>query len=65
MSQSELPLLRTSLPGPKAARLIERDQAVLSPSYTRGYPLMVDRGEGAMVYRTRLFGHTFVQAAIA
>ena len=49
MSQSHLPLLRTPLPGPKAKQLIERDRAVLSPSYTRGYPLVVDRGEGAIV----------------
>jgi 4-aminobutyrate aminotransferase len=39
----------TSLPGPKAAEIIERDRRVLSPSYTRGYPLVVRRGEGAIV----------------
>ncbi|HWF46084.1 MAG TPA: acetyl ornithine aminotransferase family protein [Bryobacteraceae bacterium] len=44
-----LPELVTSLPGPKAAEIIERDRRVLSPSYTRGYPLVVKRGEGAMV----------------
>ena len=49
MSDSSLPLLRTPLPGPKAKALIERDRAVLSPSYTRGYPLVVERGEGAIV----------------
>ena len=49
MNDSQLPLLRTPLPGPNARRLIERDQAVLSPSYTRGYPLVVERGEGATV----------------
>jgi len=49
MSQSPLPLLRTPLPGPKAKQLIERDQAVISPSYTRAYPLVVERGEGAIV----------------
>ena len=37
MSDSLLPLLRTPLPGPKAKALIERDRAVLSPSYTRGF----------------------------
>ena len=31
----QLPHLVTSLPGPKAAALIARDEAVLSPSYTR------------------------------
>lgn len=44
-----LPELVTSLPGPKAAEIIERDRRVLSPSYTRGYPLVVKRGKGAMV----------------
>jgi 4-aminobutyrate aminotransferase len=45
----DLPQIRTSLPGPKAAAIIERDHAVLSPSYTRCYPLVAARGEGAMV----------------
>ncbi len=49
MTDPPLPSLRTPLPGPKAKALIERDRAVLSPSYTRGYPLVVDRGEGAIV----------------
>ena len=44
-----LPVLRTPLPGPKAKSLIERDRAVLSPSYTRSYPLVVERGEGALI----------------
>jgi 4-aminobutyrate aminotransferase len=29
--------------------MIERDRAVVSPSYTRGYPLVAQRGEGAIV----------------
>src|SRR5579884_4490126 len=44
-----LPNLVTSLPGPKAAEVIARDAAVLSPSYTRCYPLVIKRGEGAVV----------------
>ncbi len=44
-----LPNLITALPGPKARQVIERDQAVLSPSYTRCYPLVMERGEGAIV----------------
>ena len=43
------PHVRTSLPGPKAKAIIERDRAVVSPSYTRDYPLVIARGEGAMV----------------
>src|SRR4051812_34912019 len=41
--------LVTSLPGPKAQAIIDRDHAVLSPSYTRGYPLVVKSGEGAII----------------
>ncbi len=47
--RSDLPNLQTALPGPKARRVIERDGAVLSPSYTRSYPLVAARGEGAIV----------------
>ena len=43
------PLIKTSLPGPRAKALIDRDKAVVSPSYTRGYPLVMERGYGAMV----------------
>jgi len=44
-----LPKLITSLPGPKAKAIIDRDDQVISPSYTRSYPLVAERGEGAMV----------------
>src|SRR5204863_9419440 len=44
-----LPRISGSLPGPNAARIIERDGRVLPPSYTRSYPLVVERGEGAVV----------------
>lgn len=43
------PVLRTSLPGPRAQALIERDRKFLSPSYTRFYPLVAERGSGAMI----------------
>jgi 4-aminobutyrate aminotransferase len=45
----EVPLIRTPLPGPRAAAIIERDRAVVSPSYTRGYPFVMSRGSGAVV----------------
>jgi 4-aminobutyrate aminotransferase len=44
-----LPEIRTALPGPRAQAMIERDSRVLSPSYTRCYPLVAERGEGAIV----------------
>src|SRR5688572_16658251 len=43
------PEIRTPLPGPRARAIIERDRAVVSPSYTRGYPLVIERGAGSMV----------------
>jgi 4-aminobutyrate aminotransferase len=45
----DFPKITGALPGPKGQAIIERDRAVLSPSYTRGYPLVVKRGEGAMI----------------
>lgn len=46
---SRLPRLITPLPGPKAAAVVARDREVLSPSYTRCYPFVMKRGEGAVV----------------
>jgi 4-aminobutyrate aminotransferase len=43
------PDLKTPLPGPKARAIIERDARVVSTSYTRDYPLVIARGEGAYV----------------
>src|SRR5881409_2831585 len=43
------PQIKTPLPGPKAKALIDRDKTVVSPSYTRGYPLVIERGSGAAV----------------
>ncbi|MCS7315279.1 MAG: acetyl ornithine aminotransferase family protein [Bryobacterales bacterium] len=48
-SDSQLPRIVTELPGPRARALIERDHAVLSPSYTRPYPLAVEQARGAIV----------------
>jgi 4-aminobutyrate aminotransferase len=44
-----LPEIRTPLPGPRASALIARDGRYVSPSYTRAYPLVMARGEGAIV----------------
>jgi 4-aminobutyrate aminotransferase len=37
------------LPGPRSAAWLERDHRVMSPSYTRVYPLVVRRARGAMI----------------
>jgi 4-aminobutyrate aminotransferase len=39
-----------NLPGPKAKALIERDQNLVSPSYPRGYPFVMDHGRGTEVW---------------
>lgn len=38
------------VPGPKARLIVERDQAVISPSYPRGYPFVMDHGRGSEVW---------------
>ncbi|MBK9168890.1 MAG: acetyl ornithine aminotransferase family protein [Bryobacterales bacterium] len=47
--RQDLPVLNGPLPGPKAQALIARDRRVISPSYTRDYPLVASRGEGAII----------------
>jgi 4-aminobutyrate aminotransferase len=44
-----VPSIKTELPGPRARGLLERDQRFVSPSYTRIYPLVVERGSGAVI----------------
>lgn len=48
-SENKLPRLITPLPGPRAKKTLELDQQYISPSYTRGYPLVVKAGRGATV----------------
>ncbi|HKF52299.1 MAG TPA: acetyl ornithine aminotransferase family protein [Candidatus Acidoferrales bacterium] len=45
----KLPRLVTSLPGPKAKKLVGLDTKFISPSYTRGYPLVAKTGRGAVI----------------
>src|SRR5579871_3117702 len=52
------PQIRTALPGPLAAALIERDGKAMSPSFTRAYPFVMDRGEGVWV--TDVDGNVFL-----
>ena len=46
MSSLKRPVLKTALPGPRAKAIVKRDQRSLSPSYTRDYPAVIDRGQG-------------------
>ncbi|MBI4860439.1 MAG: acetyl ornithine aminotransferase family protein [Candidatus Riflebacteria bacterium] len=45
-----LPKIVGDLPGPRARELLKLDATYVSPSYTRTYPLVADRGEGCLVW---------------
>jgi len=47
--QKHGPRLVTPLPGPKAKAIVDADDRLLSPSYTRSYPLVAKRGRGVRV----------------
>jgi 4-aminobutyrate aminotransferase len=44
------PFIKIKPPGPKAKEYLERDSKYISPSYTRVYPLVAERGEGCWIY---------------
>jgi len=44
------PMIKTILPGPRARKLIEKDGTYVSPSYTRYYPLVVEKARGLWVH---------------
>ena len=60
-SSGAAPKIQTELPGPKARALIERDEAVASPSLTRAYPLVAESGTGCVV--TDVDGNRFLDFA--
>src|ERR1700722_5032141 len=43
------PKLTSPLPGPRARKTLAEDERLLSPSYTRSYPLVVQRGYGCRI----------------
>ncbi len=47
--QPDAPRIVTGLPGPGASGLIDRDNTVTSPSYTRDYPLVVEKAIGSTI----------------
>ena len=49
LNSSRVPVLRTPLPGPLSQEVIDRDRKYISPSYTRSYPFVMQRGKGMMV----------------
>ena len=44
------PDIHTPLPGPNAKPVLDRDDAVISPSYTRSYPFVMAKGKGSHVW---------------
>ena len=60
-AELKLPHLVTSLPGPRAKAVVERDHRVISSSYTRDYPLVAKSGRGATV--EDVDGNTFLDFA--
>lgn len=44
------PSIKTALPGPQASKFIKLDGTYVSPSYTRMYPLVVEKARGLWVY---------------
>ena len=58
MKTARRPQVKTALPGPNAAELIARDAKAMSPSFTRAYPFVMERGEGC--WATDVDGNTFL-----
>jgi 4-aminobutyrate aminotransferase len=49
LKTTTLPEIKTALPGPRATEILARDAKYISPSYTRSYPLVAQRGCGAII----------------
>jgi 4-aminobutyrate aminotransferase len=49
MMNDIFPIIKTVIPGPKAKKIIAKDKRFASRSYIKEYPLVVERGEGAVV----------------
>ncbi len=45
-------------PGPKAKAIVERDRAIISPSFGRAYPLVIESGQGCII--TDVDGNEFI-----
>jgi 4-aminobutyrate aminotransferase len=55
------PKLKGAVPGPKARAAVEHDDRVVSPSYTRSYPLVAKSGKGIRI--TDVDGNEFLDFA--
>ena len=52
------PKINTRLPGPRAKEILRQESKYVSPSYTRAYPAVIQRGKG--VWLTDVDGNTFL-----
>lgn len=52
------PKIVVTPPGPKAREVVERDHAVISPSFGRAYPLVIKSGDGCII--TDVDGNEFI-----
>ena len=46
---ADYPKIVVTPPGPKARELVKKDESLISPSYGRFYPLVVESGKGCIV----------------
>ncbi len=60
-SASKGPRVQGALPGAKAREWIARDKETISPSYTRSYGAVIERGEGCRVWDVD--GHEFIDVS--
>ncbi|MBA3584892.1 MAG: aminotransferase class III-fold pyridoxal phosphate-dependent enzyme, partial [Gemmatimonadetes bacterium] len=60
-SPSKGPRVEGALPGAKALEWIARDKETISPSYTRSYGAVIERGEGCRVWDVD--GHEFIDVS--
>jgi 4-aminobutyrate aminotransferase len=44
------PLIKITPPGPKAKEYLKKDSKYISPSYTRVYPLVAEKGKGCWIW---------------
>jgi 4-aminobutyrate aminotransferase len=58
MAKPDYPNIKTPLPGPAARAVLDKDNRYISPSYTRGYPLVIAKGEDLVV--TDVDGNRFL-----
>jgi 4-aminobutyrate aminotransferase len=58
MPKYAFPRIRAKLPGPKARAVIKTDEQFISPSYTRGYPCVAEKGRGMIL--TDVDGNEFL-----